>query len=97
MLQSTKVEQALRRILASHPCLVCSGDDSERLAYDLCNHTQAVFAIVRYLMMEDTGKSWSQRRHGKTGGLRKAMKAHHWRELQPVLSDMSGCGDAEQV
>ena len=96
VLQSTKVEQALRRILALHPCLVGPGEDTERLSHDLCNHVQAVLAVMRYLRREESCTS-SSSKHSRTNRFRRAAKASHWIELQPILEGMVDTSAAAQV
>ena len=83
--QPSKLEFAMKRVLASCPALLGSDRDPDLLSHQVANHLQAVLAMIRYIRAEDSNISLSARRYAKTGGLRKAMSSRQWSLLHPTL------------
>jgi hypothetical protein len=87
--QISKLEQALRIHLGSNAVCRGSDQDLEKLVYDVANHIQQIFAVLRYIKQEDCCQNPDQyRRFPKTGGIRHRLASSDWAVVSPILQKL---------
>lgn len=88
VLQTSKLELAIRQVLAENPLISdYDGEASlDTLAHDAASHIQAIFGLIRSLKLEEvTAPGPGSRRYPKTGGYRRSITSSHWKLLKPAL------------
>ena len=91
VIQTSKMEQALRIELSAN--VICRGpaEDLEVLVHGVATHVQHLMAMLRYLKAEDSAPAGpgGQRRYPKSGGFRRRMTLEDWASMRPVLDMLS--------